>query len=87
MPGRPAGTYLTVNLSPSALTSEAVARVLPERLDDLVIEITENEVLAEDPEIAAALADVRAPRRAARGRRHRLGLRRAHAASCASRPT
>ncbi len=64
VPGRPEGTYLTVNLSPSALTSEAVARVLPRRLDDLVIEITENEVLAEDPETHAALAAVR--RRGAR---------------------
>ena len=58
-PGRPDGTYLTVNLSPSALLSDAVAHVLPERLDDLVIEVTENEVLADDPKIAAALADVR----------------------------
>jgi diguanylate cyclase (GGDEF)-like protein/PAS domain S-box-containing protein len=64
VPGRPDGTYLTVNLSPSALTSDAVAAVLPERLDDLVIEITENEVLADDPKIAAALRDVR--RRGAR---------------------
>jgi diguanylate cyclase (GGDEF)-like protein/PAS domain S-box-containing protein len=61
---RPPGTYLTVNLSPSALTSAAVARVLPERLDGLVIEITENEVLTEDPQTAAALAAVR--RRGAR---------------------
>jgi diguanylate cyclase (GGDEF)-like protein/PAS domain S-box-containing protein len=64
VPGRPSGTYLTVNVSPSALTSDAVARVLPERLDDLVIEITENEVLTEDPAIAAALAAIR--RRGAR---------------------
>jgi diguanylate cyclase (GGDEF)-like protein/PAS domain S-box-containing protein len=35
--GRPPGTYLTLNLSPSALTSDAVQRVLPARLDDLVI--------------------------------------------------
>ena len=59
VPGRPAGAYLTVNLSPSALTSEAVARVLPERLDDLVIEITENQVLTDDPKISAALRDIR----------------------------
>lgn len=63
-PGRPEGTYLTVNLSPSALVSDAVAAVLPERLDELVIEVTENQVLADDPRMAAALRDVR--RRGAR---------------------
>ena len=64
VPGRPEGTYLTINLSPSALTSDAVARALPERLDDLVIEITENEVITNDPRNSAALDDVR--RRGAR---------------------
>jgi diguanylate cyclase (GGDEF)-like protein/PAS domain S-box-containing protein len=64
VPGRPDGTYLTVNLSPSALSSEAIARVLPERLDDLVIEITENQAFADDPTISAALREVR--RRGAR---------------------
>jgi diguanylate cyclase (GGDEF)-like protein/PAS domain S-box-containing protein len=58
--GRPAGRYLTLNLSPSALTSEAVTRVLPPRLDGLVIEITENEVISDDPEVSAALDDIRA---------------------------
>ena len=58
--GRPAGTYLTLNLSPSALTSQPVQDVLPERLDGLVIEITENELAADDPGFDAALADIRA---------------------------
>ena len=58
--GRPAGTYLTLNLSPSALTSQAVQAVLPADLTDLVIEITENELLTDDPGFEAALRDVRA---------------------------
>ena len=58
-PGRPAGTYLTVNLSPSALTSAAVQAVLPESLDGIVIELTENELLADAPGLEPALADVR----------------------------
>ena len=59
-PGRPAGTYLTLNMSPSSLTSGAVQAVLPESLVGLVIELTENELLGDDPAITAALADVRA---------------------------
>jgi len=59
-PGRPAGTYLTVNMSPSSLTSSLVQAVLPASLEGLVIELTENELLGDDPAIAAALADVRA---------------------------
>ena len=56
----PAGTYLTFNLSPSSLLSDEVMRVLPERLDGLVIEITENELVSGDPAIHEALADLRA---------------------------
>jgi diguanylate cyclase (GGDEF)-like protein/PAS domain S-box-containing protein len=58
--GRPEGTYLTLNVSPSALASQPVQAVLPARLDGLVIEITENELLTDDPGFEAALADVRA---------------------------
>jgi diguanylate cyclase (GGDEF)-like protein/PAS domain S-box-containing protein len=57
---RPAGTYLTFNLSPSSLLSDQVMRVLPERLDGLVIEITENELVSGDPAIHRALAGLRA---------------------------
>jgi diguanylate cyclase (GGDEF)-like protein/PAS domain S-box-containing protein len=57
---RPAGTYLTFNLSPSSLLSDEVMRVLPERLDGLVIEITENELVSGDPAILKALASLRA---------------------------
>ena len=58
-PDRPAGTYLTVNLSPSALASTAVQAVLPESLSGLVIELTENELLSDAPGLDAAIADVR----------------------------
>jgi len=57
---RPATTHLTLNVSPSALTSTEVQRVLPERLDGLVIEITENELASSEPALAVAIADVRA---------------------------
>ncbi|MGH2715858.1 MAG: diguanylate cyclase domain-containing protein [Thermoleophilaceae bacterium] len=59
-PGRPEGTYLTLNLSPSALASEPVQAVLPARLDGLVIEITEHELLTDEPGFQAALDDLRA---------------------------
>ena len=58
-PNRPENTYLTVNLSPSALTSAPVQSALPESLDDIVIELTENELLSDAPGLEVALADVR----------------------------
>jgi diguanylate cyclase (GGDEF)-like protein/PAS domain S-box-containing protein len=58
-PARPAGTYLAVNLSPSALTSAPVQAVLPESLEGIVIELTENELLADAPGLEAALVEVR----------------------------
>lgn len=64
LPGRPPGTYLSVNLSARALASDEVQSVLPARLDGVVIEITEHEPLGEEPALRAALADVR--RRGAR---------------------
>src|SRR4051794_13157401 len=60
MPGRPEGTYLAVNLSPSSLTAAEIQAVLPERLDDLVIEVTENELASGDPAVAEAIASLRA---------------------------
>ena len=41
--GRPPGTFLSINLSPSALASSEVAELLPADLHGLVIEITEEE--------------------------------------------
>jgi diguanylate cyclase (GGDEF)-like protein len=45
---RPTRTFLTINLSPSALSSPEVQAALPERLDGIVIEITENEHVPDD---------------------------------------
>ena len=58
-PGRPAGTYLAVNLSPSSLLSDEVLRVLPQDLGGLVVEITENELVSGDTAIRQALAELR----------------------------
>src|SRR5581483_3138522 len=41
--GRPLGTHLAINVSPSALTSAPVIRSLPTDLSGIVIEITEHE--------------------------------------------
>jgi diguanylate cyclase (GGDEF)-like protein len=58
--GRPAGTRLTLNLSLSSLGAPEIEAVLPERLDDFVIEVTENELAIGDPATAAAIASLRA---------------------------
>jgi diguanylate cyclase (GGDEF)-like protein len=42
-PNRPPGTFLSINLSPSALASAAVGEQLPADLRGLVVEITEEE--------------------------------------------
>ena len=58
-PGREPGTYLAVNVSPSSLTVAEVQAALPERLENIVIEVTENELASGDPAIAAAIANLR----------------------------
>jgi diguanylate cyclase (GGDEF)-like protein len=58
-PGRPEGVFLSVNVSPSALASEEVARALPERLDGIVLEVTENEVVGDDASLRALIAGLR----------------------------
>jgi diguanylate cyclase (GGDEF)-like protein len=57
--GRPPGTYVAINVSPSALSSEAVRSALPLDLSELVIELTEHEVYVGDNLLAYAIADVR----------------------------
>jgi EAL domain-containing protein (putative c-di-GMP-specific phosphodiesterase class I) len=42
-PGRPEGSFLSINLSPSALASQEVQEQLPADLSGLVVEITEEE--------------------------------------------
>ena len=57
--GRPMETHLALNVSPSALTSEAVANALPSNLEGLVIEITEREFVPDDETLAGALRELR----------------------------
>lgn len=59
LPGRPSGSYLSVNLSATALASPDVAEILPDDLTGLVIEVTEHEPLTDDPQLRAALEDIR----------------------------
>jgi EAL domain-containing protein (putative c-di-GMP-specific phosphodiesterase class I) len=58
--GPPARTYLSVNLSPSALLSPEAAAELPESLDGIVIELTENELVTEGGRVLDALAELKA---------------------------
>jgi EAL domain-containing protein (putative c-di-GMP-specific phosphodiesterase class I) len=58
--GRPPGTYLSLNLSPSTLTAPEVQAVLPDDLTGLVIEVTEHELATDDAALAADLAVLRA---------------------------
>ncbi|HEY7151837.1 MAG TPA: EAL domain-containing protein [Solirubrobacterales bacterium] len=57
--GRPLGTHLAINLSPSALTSSPVIRSLPTDLTGIVIEITEHEFVSEDDHLADVLTELR----------------------------
>jgi diguanylate cyclase (GGDEF)-like protein len=59
VPDRPAGTFLSLNVSPSGLVSREVAAVLPEDLTDIVIELTEDEVFSSDIALDAQLSDLR----------------------------
>jgi diguanylate cyclase (GGDEF)-like protein len=58
-PGRPEGTYLSFNLSPSALASPDVLAILPADLAGLVIEITEHERVADEDTLRGTLAPLR----------------------------
>ena len=57
--GRPPGTHLAVNVSPSALSTDVVTSVLPDELSGVVIELTEHEVYVGDSLLADTLADLR----------------------------
>ncbi|MEA2333211.1 MAG: hypothetical protein QOH58_3349 [Thermoleophilaceae bacterium] len=57
--GRPAGAFLSLNLSPSALVSDEVWAVLPEDLSGVVVEVTENELASRRESLDAALARLR----------------------------
>ena len=58
-PDRPPGPHLALNMSPSALTSTEVLRALPKDLHGIVIEITENELVSDDPALHEALRQLR----------------------------
>src|SRR4051794_37686093 len=57
--GRPRGTFLTFNLSASALMSDEAIAALPYDLTDIVIEITENERVGDDDALAQRLEPLR----------------------------
>jgi diguanylate cyclase (GGDEF)-like protein len=60
VPGRPAGTFLALNVSPRALVSAAVLDALPEDLSSVVIELTEHELFGTEGLLEARLAELRA---------------------------
>jgi EAL domain-containing protein (putative c-di-GMP-specific phosphodiesterase class I) len=57
--GRPAGTFLALNVSPAALLSPEVQAALPFELDGVVIELTEHEAFGEDVALELELARLR----------------------------
>lgn len=57
--GRPLETFLALNASPSALSSEVVAASLNGNLEGLVIEITEHEFVPDDDELRTTVAELR----------------------------
>ena len=58
-PERPADTYLSLNCTPSAVSSAMVRGSLPDDLSDIVIEITEHELAPEDGALEQGLAELR----------------------------
>ena len=61
---RPPGSFLALNLSPSALVSPSVQAALPADLGDIVVEVTEQELVSDVAALAAGLEALR--RRGAR---------------------
>ena len=59
VPGRPAGTFLALNVSPAALLSPEVKAALPLDLDGIVIELTEHEAFDEDVALELELFTLR----------------------------
>jgi diguanylate cyclase (GGDEF)-like protein len=60
VPGRPAGTFLSINVSPASLLSREVAAALPADLSEIVIELTEDEVFSKDAALDVELDALRA---------------------------
>src|SRR3954471_20995461 len=59
VPGRPAGTFLSLNVGPAALLSPEVQAVLPRDLSEIVIELTEDEVFSTGISLDAQLSALR----------------------------
>ncbi len=59
VPGRPAGTYLSLNLDPSGLGSAQFEAVLPADMHGIVIEITEQELISDHARLATQLSLLR----------------------------
>lgn len=59
VPGRPQGTYLSVNLDPSALGAAAFEAILPDDLHGVVIEVTEQELISDHAHLATELSRLR----------------------------
>jgi diguanylate cyclase (GGDEF)-like protein len=58
--GRPERAFLALNVSPGALLSPEVRAALPERLDGIVIELTEHELFSTDLALDRELTELRA---------------------------
>jgi diguanylate cyclase (GGDEF)-like protein len=59
VPGRPAGTFLAVNVSPRALVSGPVSEALPDDLSSVVVELTEHDLFVADDTLGHCLAELR----------------------------
>lgn len=57
--GRPPRTFMSVNVGPAALVSDEFEAVLPADLSELVIEVTENELVTGGEAVTAVLARLR----------------------------
>jgi EAL domain-containing protein (putative c-di-GMP-specific phosphodiesterase class I) len=60
IPGRPNGTWLSLNLDAGALATDAVQGALPADLNGIVIEVTEQELPPDDEALQRTLDDLRA---------------------------
>jgi diguanylate cyclase (GGDEF)-like protein len=58
-PGRPAGTFLAVNVSPRALVTPELLEALPDDLSSVVVELTEHELFGADDSLRRRLAELR----------------------------
>ncbi len=56
---RPADTFISLNVSPTALMSRELVRLLPSSLDEIVVEVTEQELAPRSDLVHDALALVR----------------------------